>query len=167
MIKCRHLSPTKTKTEMLAAGRNQTGLSEQQIEYCLEVWVALGADQSVELDVSEARQDFSRTRFNEGQNKVFLGADAFAGKGVDANSRMSTFACLTHELAHAERFRLGYRRPTELPDVLLDEAETSLRAVFTSVLGRKDREDLVEDARDRLIQWLAQPYQEGETYDQS
>ena len=42
------------------------------------------------------------------------------------------------------------------PDVLLDEAETSLRASFTSLLSPKDREDLpVEDARDRLIQWLA------------
>lgn len=152
---------------MLAAGRNQTGLTKQQIEYCLEAWAVLCADLPVELDVSEATQNLSRTRFNEGQNKVFLGADAFSGKGVDANSRMSTFACLAHELAHAERFRQGYRRPTELPDGLLDEAETSLRAVFTSVLGRKDREDLVEDARDRLIQWLVQPYQEGESHDKS
>ena len=39
--------------------------------------------------------------------------------------------------------------------MLLDEAETSLRASFTSILSPKDREDLVEDARDRLIQWLA------------
>jgi hypothetical protein len=128
---------------MLAAGRNQSGLTEQQIEYCLEAWAVLCADFPVELDVSETAQNFSRTRFNEEQNKVFLGADAFSGKGVDANSRMSALARLAHELAHAERFQLGYRRPTDLPDVLLDEAETSLRAVFTSVLGRKDREDLV------------------------
>jgi hypothetical protein len=113
------------------------------------------------LDVSEARQNFSRTRFNEDQNKVLLGADAFPGEGVDANSRMSTLACLAHELAHVERFQLGYRRPTELPDVLLDEAETSLRAAFTSLLRKKNREDLVEDARDRLIQWLAMHHQEG------
>lgn len=152
---------------MLAAGRNQTGLTEQQIVYCLEAWTVLCANLPVELDVSEATQNLSRTRFTEDQNKVFLGADALSGKGVDANSRMSTLACLAHELAHAERFRLGYRRPTDLPDVLLDEAETSLRAVFTSVLGRKDREDLVEDARDRLIQWLAQPHQEGESHDKS
>jgi hypothetical protein len=152
---------------MLAAGRNHTGLTTQQIEYCLEAWTILCADVPVDLDVSEAMQNLSRTRFNEEQNKVFLGADAFAGQGVDANSRMSTLACLAHELAHAERFRLGYRRSTDLPDVLRDEAETSLRAVFTSVLGRKDREDLVEDARDRLIQWLAHPRQEGESHDQS
>ena len=152
---------------MLVAGRNQTGLTEQQIEYCLEAWTVLCADLPVELDVSEAAQNFSRTRFNEEQNKVFLGADALSGQGVDANSRMSTLACLAHELAHAERFRLGYQRPIDLPDMLLDEAETSLRAVFTSVLGRKDREDLVEDARDRLIQWLAQSHHEGENHDKS
>ena len=79
------------------------------------------------------------------------------------NARLSTLACLAHELAHAERFQLGYRRPMGLPDVLLDEAETSLRASFTSILSPKDREDLVEDARDRLIQWLALRQQEGES----
>jgi len=62
---------------------------------------------------------------------------------------------------------LGYRRPTDLPDVLRDEAETSLRASFTSILSPKDREDLVEDARDRLIQWLALRQPAGETDAQS
>ncbi len=127
----------------------------------MEVWAVLRADGQIALDISDASQNFSRTRFNEDQNKVFLSADAFPGEGVDANSRMSTLACLPHELAHAERFQLGYRRPTDLPDVLLDEAETSLRAAFTSLLRRKNREDLLEDARDRLIQWLAAHHQEG------
>ena len=57
--------------------------------------------------------------------------------------------------------------PTNPPDVLLDEAETSLRAAFTSILRRKDREDLVEDARDRLIQWLAHYYRERDSNDKS
>jgi hypothetical protein len=93
---------------MLTAGRNQIGLTERQIEYCLEAWVVLCADNPVELDTSEARQHSSRTRFNEEQNKVFLGSDALPGEGVNATSRMSTLACLAHELAHAERFGLGY-----------------------------------------------------------
>jgi hypothetical protein len=92
---------------MLAAGRNQAGLTDKQIEYCLEAWAVLCADRPIALDISEASQNFSRTRFNEDQNLVFLGADAFPGEGVDANSRMSTLACLAHELAHAERFRLA------------------------------------------------------------
>jgi hypothetical protein len=99
----------------LAAGRNQAGLTDKQIEYCEEVWEVLCADRQIVLDVSETGQNFSRTRFSEAQNKVFLGADAFPGEGVDANSRMSTLACLAHELAHAERFQLGYRHPAELP----------------------------------------------------
>jgi hypothetical protein len=149
------------------AGRNQRGLTEKQIAYCAEVWAALCADQLIALETSEAIQYASRTRFNEVQNVVFLGADAWPGDGVDANARLSTLACLAHEFAHAERFQMGYRRPTGLPDVLLDEAETSLRASCTSLLGPKDREDLVEDARDRVIQWLALRQHEGETDAQS
>ena len=149
------------------AGRNQRGLTEKQIAYCMEVWAALCGDQPIVLETSEAIQYASRTRFNEVQKVVFLGVDAWPGDGVDANARLSTLACLAHEFAHVERFQIGYRRPTDLPDVLLDEAETSLRASFTSLLSPKDREDLVEDARDRVIQWLALRQHEGETDAQS
>jgi hypothetical protein len=148
---------------MLTTGRNQVGPTEQQIEYCLEAWAVLSGNLAIELDTSEAARNSSRTRFNEERNQVFLGADALPGEGVDAVSRMSTLACLAHEVAHVERFRLGYRRPLQVPGVLLDEAETSLRASFTSVLRMKDREDLVEDARDRLIQSLALHSQERQT----
>jgi hypothetical protein len=68
---------------------------------------------------------------------VFLDADAFPGAGLDANSRLSTLACLAHVLAHAERFQWDSRRPTEIPDVLMDEAETRWRAAFTSLLRMK------------------------------
>jgi hypothetical protein len=140
---------------MRNAGRNQAGLTERQIAYCLEVWEALCAGRPSELDTTEATQYASRTRFVEEQNKVILGADALPGKGVDANSRLSPVACLAHELAHVERFDQGYRRPTGLPDLLVDEAEASLRASFMLGLTMKTREDLIEDARDLLIQWLA------------
>ncbi len=110
---------------MLTAGRNQVGLTEQQIEYCLETWAVLCGGLPIELDTSEAGNS-SRTRFSEERNKVFLGADALSGEGVDAVSRMSALACLGHELAHVERFRLGCRRPLQLPDALLDEAENEL-----------------------------------------
>lgn len=71
---------------------------------------------------------------------------------------MSVLACLAHELAHAERFDLGFRRPMNLPDVLVDEAETSLHASFMSSLTTKDQTDLVEDARDRLNQWFVEKW---------
>ena len=140
---------------MLTAGRNIAALTDSQVDYCREAWDMLRGDQAIELDCSQAGETSSGTRFDEENRKVYLGADAYPGNGNDANSRMSTLACLAHELAHAERFQAGYRRPIELPDALLDEAETSIRASFASILRTKDREDLVEDARDRLIHWLS------------
>jgi hypothetical protein len=55
---------------MLTARRNQIGLTERQIEYCLKAWAVLCADSPLELDTYEARQHSSRKRFNEEQNKV-------------------------------------------------------------------------------------------------
>ena len=46
--------------------------------------------------------------------------------------------------------------------MLIDEAETSLDASFHQALGSKDREDLREDARDRLTDWLATQSNLGE-----
>ena len=101
---------------------------------------------------------------------MYLGANALPHEtAVTANARLSLLACLAHEYAHAERHSLRYERPKVLPDMLLDEAETSIHASFHPVLRRKDREDLVEDARDRLIKWpeLAQPryHSEGEGHE--
>jgi len=73
---------------------------------------------------------------------------------------MSMQACLAHEIAHAERFEVGYNRPIKFPDSLIDEAETSLRASFAPALTAREQEDLIEDARDRLIHWLATRAQE-------
>ncbi len=140
---------------MINADRNSSGLTDKQIDSATNAWNLLCGEIQVPFDTIEASQPFSKTRFNETQYKVFLGADAFPGNGVNASSRLSLLACLAHELAHAERFLAGYRRPFELPDLCIDEAETSLRACFTSVLNMKDREDLVEDSRDHLIKWLA------------
>jgi hypothetical protein len=79
------------------AGRNQTALTERQIAYCVEAWTVLCADRPIACDTSEAVQYASRTRFDEAQYTVFLGADALPGDGVDANARLSTLACLAHE----------------------------------------------------------------------
>lgn len=108
------------------------------------------------LIVSKASIPSSKTCFNENQNVVILGADAYPGKGMDANSRMSVLACLAHELAHVERFQLGYQRPINLPDMLIDEAETSLHASFVSALSKRDRVDLLEDAKERINIWLTE-----------
>jgi hypothetical protein len=135
--------------------RNKVGLTQDEIARCIQAWQALCEDRERPLDVSEAAAYGSRTRFVQDRNVVVLGADALPGPGLAANARMSMPACLAHEIAHAERFEIGYDRPFKLPDSLIDEAETSLRASFSPVLTPRDREDLIEDARDRVIHWLA------------
>lgn len=139
----------------MLGSRSKAGLSTTQINYCIQAWEFLCGDRPRPLDVSQAGDYGSRTRFHEPTGTVVLGSDAYPGVGLSANSRLSVLACLAHEIAHAERFELGYDRPFGPPDGYVDEAETSLRASFTSVLSPRDREDLVEDARDRLTDWLA------------
>lgn len=140
---------------MLNGSRNPHGLSQVQIEYCKLVWDVLCQGEAIPLDTAFADVAGSTTKFNEDRNIVILGADAYPGIAMDANSRMSVLACLAHEKAHFGRFRDGYRRPINLPDILLDEAEASLRAVFSPALSSKDKNDLAEDARDRISKWLS------------
>ena len=125
-------------------------------------WEVLIGEERRELVIIEAPNHSSRTHFSERDSKVYLGADVKPGNGIEANSRMSILACLAHELAHVQRFDREFRRSITLPDCLIDEAETSLHASFHPVLNRKDREDLIEDARDRLNQWFLEMKNEVE-----
>ncbi|NOT61436.1 MAG: hypothetical protein HOP19_14560 [Acidobacteria bacterium] len=140
----------------MLSGRNQIGLTGREIAACIRVWELLCRPKQRVLVVTEAARHSSRTRFNEADGKVYLGADVFPGPGVGANHRLSMMACLAHELAHAERAELEFERPLSWPDNLRDEAETSLHASFHPDLSDRDRTDLVEDANERLIEWLAQ-----------
>ena len=148
---------------MILFGRNQTGLNEREIRHCLEAWDVLCGENKRDLVISEASRHSSRTRFSEIDRLVYLGADVKPGNGIEANSRMSVLACLAHELAHVERFEREFQRPLEFPENLIDEAETSLHASFISVLSPKDREDLIEDERDRLNQWFVERQEELES----
>lgn len=143
---------------LILAARNQVGLTAREIEYCVKAWELLCGTRKRGLITLDASNHSSRTRFVQNYNVVLLGADVKPGGGIGANSKMSILACLAHELAHMERYELGFDRPITLPDVLLDEAETSLHASYNPVLGSKDRRDLIEDAQERIVQWLlAQP----------
>lgn len=143
---------------LILAARNQVGLTAKEIEYCIKAWEVLCGTRKRVLITSGATNHSSRTRFLQNQNVVYLGADVKPGGGIEANSRMSILACLAHELAHAERYEMGFDRPIILPDMFLDEAETSLHASYNPVLGSRDRRDLIEDAQERIVQWLmAQP----------
>lgn len=140
---------------MMFSHRRTEGLEDRQINTCQEAWAVLGGDHYCPLETSSAHQHSSLTRFIEGRNVVVLGADVYPAEGsTDARSRMSVLACLAHELSHATRYERGYSRSLQEPDILLDEAETSLDASFFLVLSRQDRLDLVEDASDRIISWL-------------
>ncbi len=145
--------------------RNYMGLTPVQIERCLMIWLELCGDKPRILNVEEAHLDGSRTRFSESQHVIFLGADAYPGEALNANSRLSPLACLAHELSHIERYEKGYNRALNMPDVLIDEAETSLDASFQIVLSKRDRQDLIEDARDRLNEWLHRPPDIGDNDD--
>lgn len=136
--------------------RNTEALTPEQIVHCQRAW-ALVTDGglAVALDISRASADYTLTAYSEANRTVYLGANALPHEtAITANARLSLLSCLAHEYAHAERHSLGYERPKVLPDMLLDEAEASIHASFHPVLRRKDREDLVEDARDRLVKWL-------------
>jgi hypothetical protein len=136
--------------------RNAEALTPEQIAQCRMAWsLVTDGGLAVPLDTTRASADHTLTAYNEADRTVYLGANAFPHESaVTANARLSLLACLAHEYAHAERHSLRYERPKVLPNVLLDEAETSIHASFHPVLRRKDREDLVEDARDRLVKWL-------------
>jgi hypothetical protein len=59
--------------------------------------------------------------------------------------------------------RFTAQRPSQrLVVVRLPQLSVGRSAAASDILSAKDREDLVEDARDRLIQWLALRQQEGE-----
>jgi hypothetical protein len=151
--------------------RNMQGLTPEQIDQVIMYWeyilqpspvdkntlsASILTDFSVELDVSEAHKSGSKTRFIENRNCVMLGADAFPnhfGLIRCANSTMSLLACLCHELAHAQRYYMGFRRPFKGHDVNLDEAETSIHASYMPVLSPTDRKQLIEDALQRLEIW--------------
>lgn len=115
---------------------------------------------SVDFDVSNAAKPRSTTAYVEAKNLVRLGANAFPGTGMVncANSTMSLLACLCHELSHAQRYHMGFRRPFDGYDNNLDEAETSIHASYMPVLSRTDRRHLVEDAMQRLEAWKKGEY---------
>jgi len=150
---------------MLSSSRNQRGLTPRKIAICEAIWELLGGNEVCPLDIREASEHGSRTRYNQTINAVYLGADIEPGVGTEARIRMSELACLAHELAHAERFRLGYDRPGLETATLIDEAETSLHASFMQSLSTTDRHDLIEDARDQITMRLAYPVSQEADYE--
>ena len=156
-----HRRRRRYRNKVLTGVRNNVGLNEHQINSAITVWEVIGGNTVCELDVRDASEHGTFTRYNERRRCVLLGADAFPWNASDPRSHMSVTACLAHELAHAQRHRLEFDRPVELPDKQVDEAETSLHASFNSVLYRGDRCDLVRDAVSCLEAWIGECCVEG------
>lgn len=140
---------------MLSSSRNQRGLSRRKIAICEAIWELLGGNDVCSLDIQEASEHGSQTRYNQTTIVVYLGADVEPGIGTEARVRMSELACLAHELSHVERHKMGYDRPNTEATNAIDEAETSLHASFMQPLSITDRHDLMEDARDQITRGLA------------
>ena len=143
--------------------RNREGLTERETQFCVQWWEVLGGNDVCPLDITNCLTG-SKTVFVQRVDKphVRLGADVLPdrrplppGMPLSARRRMSLTACLAHELAHAERFiKHQFDRATEHPDVLLDEAETSIHASYNIFLEETDRRILIEDAKEQLQEWL-------------
>lgn len=147
---------------LVLTSRNQHGLDPAQIRRCVQYWEALGGAERWPLDTREAGLHGSKTRFVEEAGVVFLGADVYPGRDrALARSRMSPIACLAHELGHAHRHHLGIRRPFDMPDYLIEEAEASLDGCFNAILSPTDRRDLVEDAHQQTSSWLEEATKES------
>lgn len=149
---------------MLSSSRNQIGLLPRKIAACEAIWEYLGGKFRCPQDIQQAHDHGSRTRYSQTLKIVYLGADVEPGAGMEARVRMSEFACLAHELAHAERHQMGYDRPNLESATLIDEAETSLHASFMQQLNFTDRHDLIEDARDQITMRLAYNVSQEENY---
>ncbi len=113
----------------------------------------------VKIDFSRAKIDGTRTTYADEDNIIYIGTNIYPVMSgpQTANATMSMMACLAHELAHAQRKFLGYRRNSVGRGELIDEAETSLHASFFSYLNPFHREQLVRDATERLEGWHSWP----------
>ncbi|EHK4786527.1 hypothetical protein [Vibrio parahaemolyticus] len=151
--------------------RNQKGLDQAEIDRVNMMWEFVSPTSTtrhetlessilsgfeVSLDLSNATVSGSKTVYSETTNTIRVGSDILPGVGPVgcANSLMSALACLCHELSHAHRFHMGFRRPIEGIDVNLDEAETSIHASYMPFLSPGERNHLVEDAQQRLDVWI-------------
>jgi hypothetical protein len=126
------------------------------------IWEAIGGNEECELDTSQAHIAAGLTRYEEMRRVVILGADVYenphASDVSPVRDRMSNVAVLAHEMAHAKRHRKEYNRSIDMPDMLIDEAETSLEASFNPNIAAKDKRDLIEDAKNQLVARLNQPF---------
>ncbi|MBR0380835.1 MAG: minor capsid protein [Eubacterium sp.] len=126
--------------------RNQDSLTEKQINNCIDYAVELGMPRE-----RIAYRDTYWTGYNPDYDILLIGTDAYPNpKSQTANGRLSYKAAIAHEvIGHRETSMRGTSRDKDDP---MDEAQASIRAArFSPGLLKKDRELLIQDARDRLL----------------
>ena len=124
--------------------RNETPLTTQQIKENVDIAVLLGMPR----EQIRYGEHYS-TAYGSGFDMLYIGTDVYpSDNGKTANQRVSNRGALSHEIVgHRETVKRG----TAKDDVVLDEAQASIRAArFSPILSNKERYILIRDAIERL-----------------
>ena len=124
--------------------RNETPLTTQQIKENVDIAVLLGMPR----EQIRYGEHYS-TAYGSGFDMLYIGTDVYPNdNGKTANQRVSNRGALSHEIVgHRETVKRG----TAKDDVVLDEAQASIRAArFSPILSNKERYILIRDAIERL-----------------
>ena len=124
--------------------RNEIPLTTQQIKENVDIAVLLGMPR----EQIRYGEHYS-TAYGSGFDMLYIGTDVYPNdNGKTANQRVSNRGALSHEIVgHRETVKRG----TAKDDVVLDEAQASIRAArFSPILSNKERYILIRDAIERL-----------------
>lgn len=140
------------KVPSLLAGRNQSGLSEDEIRRAINTFLGLESRVNARYDAA-VRTAFHVVKDESGlYGEIVFGPDIYPGQSVvDPNSVLGLQAAAAHELTHYHR----WNDKVALPDVSmehLDEALTSLQAIlrYDHHLSPLDIRQLIADSIMRL-----------------
>ena len=127
----------------LLGPRSREPITPEQAEKIHAWWKELGGpSHRLRIDPSPD----SHTHFDDAEGIVQVGSDLNPGPGISPNSRLRWRAVLAHELRHLQRHDSGVAHPPGP----LDEAITDLEACAYPEVTSAIREELMEDALQRL-----------------
>lgn len=142
---------------LLFGMRNRSPLRQGHIKECKDKWAVLGGRRRNVRIIFDHSSKKSHTRYDYARKVVFIGTDVLplpSSMCLLPHSQLSILACLAHELAHAERHRMGISRPFDGIGALIEEAEACLHAAFYPALSDDDRATLHKCAQHILNEVL-------------
>lgn len=150
------MTPDKSRTSSLLAGRSTTPLDERMTTRVVATLRGLQIDVPVEDQCDYRHEAASSSHFENDVDDdgnpygvVIFGPDIYPGTSLlDPNSELSMKAAVAHELSHFHR----WRDATELTVGHLDEALTSLDAAlrYNNRLSAHEIQQLCRDAMKRI-----------------